>query len=232
MRLPKHFPGNRLLYTLKHRYRHWRYKGVRGVFTRHYKSNKWGNSESVSGSGSTIVKTENIRKEIPNVIRTFGVKRLFDGPCGDFNWFRLIQRDSGVEYVGGDIVAPLIQKNQTNFGDEVTRFIEIDIISDELPEADLWICRDCFIHLSNEDILSTLENFVRSKVQYLLTTTYPDCNVNLNIPTGATRPLNLQLAPFGIGEPLLSIDEIVGDSTRALGLWTQDQVAEALGHKK
>jgi hypothetical protein len=52
----------------------------------------------------------------------------------------------GMEYMGGDIVEKLIQQNQSKYGDPHTRFITIDIVKDLLPQADLWLCRDCLFH--------------------------------------------------------------------------------------
>jgi hypothetical protein len=118
-------------------------------FTNIYKKGGWGSDESVSGAGSTLQYTENIRKEIPAIIRKLNVTRVFDAPCGDFNWFRFMELPKGVHYVGGDIVQELIINNQKKYGTQSTVFHTLDIIKDELPDADLWICRDALMHLSN-----------------------------------------------------------------------------------
>jgi len=134
-----------------------------------------------------------------------------------------------VRYIGGDIVPGLVSTNQLRFGDGHTRFEVIDITTDRLPEADFWLCRDCLFHFSDADIFSTLRNFVRSEIRYLLTTTHPLCTENTDIPTGSFRLLNLELPPFGFPEPAERIDDwIEGHPVRQLALWDRASIARVL----
>jgi hypothetical protein len=59
---------------------------------------------------------------------------------------------SGIDYLGLDIVASLIETNQRRFGAPNIRFAAADIVRDELPPADLLIVKDVLQHLSNADI--------------------------------------------------------------------------------
>lgn len=205
------------------------FKDKEKLFTFYYKTNAWGSQESVSGYGSTIKYTENIRKEIPGLIRQLGVHRILDAPCGDYNWFRLIPRGKSVHYVGGDIVETLITRNQQLFANENTCFVKLDITKDGLPDADLWLCRDCLFHLSNEDIFNTIDNFFRSDIRYFLTSTHTRCSLNTDILTGCFRQLNLELPPFSFCPPILFIDDwIEGYPVRKLGLWKRDMLFDAL----
>ena len=139
-------------------------------------------------------------------------------------------RDPAMTYIGGDIIPGLVSDNQQQFGDAHTRFAVIDITTDRLPEADLWLCRDSLFHLSDADILSALRNFVRSEIGYLLTTTHPECALNTDIPTGSSRLLNLELAPFSLPEPAERIDDwIEGHPVRQLCLWNRASIARVLG---
>jgi len=121
-------------------------KSRKDLFTHIYEKNNWGDSESLSGEGSSVRYTENIRKVIPQLMDKLGVHRLLDAPCGDYNWFRLIPREDDDFYVGGDIVRALVLRNQQAFGNPNTSFIELDITRDPLPNADLWLCRDALFH--------------------------------------------------------------------------------------
>jgi len=194
-------------------------------FTHIYEHNKWKDSESVSGAGSSVGVTEKIRAEIPRLLEGFAVARMLDAPCGDYNWFRMIERGQ-VDYIGGDIVKALIEKNQENYGDDVTSFLHLDITKDPLPDVDLWICRDCLIHLSFELIDNALANFSRSNVRYLLVSTYPETSANHDIPTGHARLLNMNLPPFNFPEPLTIIDDTPdgANETKQLGLWEKSQL--------
>jgi len=78
----------------------------------------------------------------------------------------------------------------------IRKIIKIDITNDPLPEADLWLCRDCFIHFSNKDIFNTLINYLNADITYLLTTTYPNTRKNKDIHTGDFHPINLEFPPF------------------------------------
>jgi hypothetical protein len=199
------------------------------IFRRHYETNEWGSTESVSGPGSTAAYTENIRKALPMLRRELGIETLLDAPCGDFNWFKLIQWDAPISYKGGDIVRPLVERNQSLYGAPTTEFFHLDIVYDALPAADLWLCRDCLFHFSNDDILWVIANFFRSDIRYLLTTTHSDWHENTDISTGAFRMLNLQLPPFSFGEPLRLIDDWVeGFPVRHLALWDRDTLAGRL----
>jgi hypothetical protein len=82
-------------------------KNLEEKFTIIYERNAWGGAESVSGSGSSLRMTQNVRNSLPSLIETFAVKSIFDAPCGDFNWMKLINLQN-ISYIGGDIVKPLI----------------------------------------------------------------------------------------------------------------------------
>ena len=201
----------------------------RSVFTDYYFNNFWGNKESVSGAGSTMEYTENVRREIPLLMNRFGVKKFLDAPCGDYNWFQAVQRPAGMEYIGGDIVEELIKQNQLKYGDASTRFISLDVITEPLPSSEFWMCRDCLFHFSYDDIFKTLANFVRSDIQYLFTSIHTECTANADIVTGGARQLNLELPPFNLCKPVLYVDDwIPGFTVRRMGVWTRQMVAESL----
>lgn len=202
---------------------------TREVFQHHYETNAWGSAESVSGPGSTLIYTENVRRLLPEVAERFGVRRILDAPCGDYNWMRALVWKSDMSYVGGDIVEQLVQRNQALYGTDSVRFVTLDITSDPLPDADLWLCRDCLFHLSERDIFDALTNFLRSNIPYLLTSNHPACEVNCDVPTGSFRLLDLRLPPFSFAQPLLAIDDwIEGFPQRQLALWTRDAVGDAV----
>lgn len=201
-------------------------KGREAVFTLIHDHNHWGNPESLSGPGSTYAYTASIRHELPRLWKMLGTRSLLDAPCGDYHWFRAIPiQDRPPCYTGGDIVQALIDNNQRQFGNAGTRFIHLDIVSDPLPESDFWLCRDCLFHLGQADILATLRNFAHSRIPYLCTSTFPDCQENRDTVAGGYRPLNLQRAPFNLPEPIHLIrDWIEGFTPRHLALWTREAV--------
>ncbi len=201
-------------------------------FTEIYKNNIWGNFESVSGNGSTLEGTQNLRTKLPELIKQFSIQTLFDAPCGDFNWMRLLLKTVNINYIGGDIVLPLIEANQSNFKNEQTNFIHIDLTKDELPQAHLMICRDCLFHLSYQDTKLVLQNFINSNIKYLLTTTYIKSNnfINRDITTGDFRLIDLFSAPFNFDQDVLfRIDDTIpNEIPREMCLWSREQIIIAL----
>lgn len=172
-------------------------KPVAEVFTYIHDSNYWGDSESVSGAGSNEDQTRTIVQAIPAVLKKYQVKRMLDLPCGDFNWMRRVDLQ-GITYTGGDIVEQIVKKNQERYGSDTISFRRLNLITDSLPDADLVLCRDCFIHLSNAQVLESIANLKKQNIRYLLTTSHNQREKNKDIAAGEWRPINLEIAPFNL----------------------------------
>lgn len=193
------------------------------IFTDIYRRNWWGGAASVSGTGSALDQTRVIAERLPGLLRELGVSTLLDVPCGDFHWMRTVPLD-GIRYVGGDIVPDLVRKNCEAYQRPGIEFRRIDMLTDALPRADLVICRDGLVHLSNADILRAIRNLCHSGSKYLLTTTFTDRKQNDDILTGGWRTLNLEAPPFCFPRPLGVINEECTEldgayPDKSLGLW-------------
>jgi hypothetical protein len=168
----------------------------RSIFSRAYKSGAWGSEESGSGIGSELGATESLREYLPGLFKRLGVRKLLDAPCGDWNWMRLVDLE-GIDYVGVDVVPEVIARNQAAHAAPGVRFNVADITRDDLPSADLILCRDCWVHLSFRDAASVLENFRRCGAPWLLISNSPRMSENRNQLTGLSwRYLNLHRPPF------------------------------------
>lgn len=200
-------------------------------FTIIYERNAWGSSESVSGSGSSLHMTQNLRDLLPVLIEKFRIKSIFDAPCGDFNWMKLVNLQD-ISYIGGDIVQPLILDLQTKFGNDKREFRHFDITKQVFPKVDLVLVRDCLFHLSYDDIVLCLENFLDSESSLLLTTSYVSARGfrNCDIQSSDFRYMNLFEFPFNFKNDYLF--EILEPSEgtlpgRGLFLWNNAQVQQA-----
>lgn len=193
-------------------------------FSEIYRTGWWyDNKESVSGSGSTLENTTLIRKNLGPFLQKWEVKRILDAPCGDWNWMKEVELPDGTKYIGGEIVPELIQKLQDQYKTENTSFQLLDITTDKLPEVDLMMCRDCLFHLSSDNITKFIDNFIASGIPLLLTTNMPQVETNKEIVTGKHRPLNLQNAPFFLGEPIDSFPDYEPPRReKYMSLWTRD----------
>jgi hypothetical protein len=199
-------------------------------FERILKTNLWGAETSVSGLGSEDRATAGIREALPPLLRRLGVRTLCDAPCGDAGWISACQL--GVDYVGIDIVPALIEANRARAarGELSGRFLVADITRDELPAADLILCRDCLVHLSFANIARAVARFRASGARFLLTTTFPEWRTNADCEDGDWRALNFEQTPYCWPAPRELInercDEGGGWQDKSLGLWRLDELPQ------
>lgn len=198
-------------------------KTVSEIFTETFQKRYWRSKESVSGQGAELNQTTRLRTALPVLLQQFGVQTLLDLPCGDFNWMQKVELP-GIRYIGGDIVEALVLQNQSKFGNQHRSFRHLDLLTDQLPEADCILVRDCLVHFSLDHIREALDNICRSRIRYLLCTSFPETAYNEEIQTGFWRPLNLQKAPFHFPEPLFCMNEGCTEaggafSDKSLCLW-------------
>ena len=199
------------------------YKKKLWTYTRLGNNKKICQNESLSGNGSTLIQTVTIRKELPLLFEKYKIKSLLDAPCGDFNWMKEVNMKN-INYIGIDIVQLVINDNIKKYQTNTIKFVNLNIMTVDLPEADLIMCRDCLVHFSNEDVFCTLKNFKKSKSKYLLTTTFIDRLNNPKMKTGMWQPLNIFGKPFNFPGPLELLTENCSEENgnykdKSLGLW-------------
>jgi hypothetical protein len=209
--------------------------GLRERFERIYSTNLWSDAESRSGVGSTLDSTRVVRAELPAALRQLGARVLLDVPCGDFKWMEHVDL-TDIEYIGGDIVPSIIEENRRLHTRESRRFVDLDLTQDVLPDADVLLCRDCLVHLSYANIRAVLTNIARSKLRFVLMTSFPGRRDNYDINDGDWRALDLEAPPFSFPEPRLTIVEQCEEedgsySDKSLLAWPVDEIrATALIH--
>ena len=200
------------------------------IFRDAYQKNLWNDAASVSGPGSNLVATENIRNALPDLLSRLEVTSLLDIPCGDFHWMSSVNL-ADVSYVGADIVAPLIQKNQELYGNR-GKFLVADLVKDPLPRGDMIFCRDCLVHLSFREIELAIRNMAKTDAKFVAVTTFPSHPLNADTVTPYWRALNFETAPFQFPKPKELVrdfsDSQVNDQGKHLGIWTMEAVREAI----
>lgn len=193
------------------------------LFTDYYKTNFWEGRESLSGPGSDNAQTGYLVKELEALFKFYEIKSILDVPCGDWNWMRNVNL-SGINYLGADIVEPLITRNQDRFGTETVNFKVIDICNDKLPKVDLIMVRDCFIHLPLQEINKALDNIKASGSRFALISIHPWLHLEANeeIKVGQWRRVDLTRQPFSWQPPIRVIVEgnTFGEQyDKSMGLW-------------
>ena len=163
------------------------------AFTKIYDENHWGKSDDpaqpfYSGVGShapPIVDT--YIKAVKEFLSSLEEKpTVVDLGCGDF-YVGAQLRDLCGDYIACDIVEPLIKFNTEKYKSLNVDFRVLDLSKDELPAADIVFVRQVFQHLSNKEILASLEQ-ICSKFKYLILTEHlpgqETFTPNLDKPSG------------------------------------------------
>src|SRR5690348_12289816 len=197
---------------------------LRERFQRIHDTNLWGAEASVSGLGSEFDATATLRAELPALLRRLQVTSLLDAPCGDAGW--ILRADLGVRIIGVDIVPDLIEvlRESAALSEIEGEYHLADITQDALPRCDAILCRDCLVHLSLANIERALQNFRKSGAAWLITTTFPEWQQNVDCEDGDWRALNFEHAPFSWGPPVELINENCmeaggGWRDKSLGVW-------------
>lgn len=190
---------------------------MKDIFEDIIKNHRW--NEVICGSGSTMSYTEPLRNVLPEFLIKHNITSMFDAPCGDYSWMSHVAFPEGFKYIGGDIVSFMIDDNRSKYPN--IEFRVVDITQDDFPEVDLLFCRDCLFHFSIEDIKKTIANIARSRVKYILTTSFDHSHyANHDIKTGDFRRINLEQDPFNFNKPIDAIDDYrIGEPIRRLCLW-------------
>lgn len=163
------------------------------VFGRIYQSDHWSGG---SGEGSTV---DAISPYLPLLARALkDARTVVDIGCGDWQFSQHVDW-SGIDYLGIDVVPELIATNQERFGGSSVRFEVIDARRRRrLPRADLYIVKDVLQHWPNRDVVKF---FRRARARALLVTNdvwsvHPQPGLNIDIPLGHWRTLDVERPPF------------------------------------
>ena len=106
--------------------RYFRRKKIYGLqdleerFSYIYHNKHWQSGQSLSGEGSEISYTENLRKQLAYIIKDYNILSIVDAPCGDYHWMKELRKKSDFTYAGFDIVEELIIKNISQFSNKNT----------------------------------------------------------------------------------------------------------------
>lgn len=211
------------------------------IFTSIYNNFGFGSEESRSGPGSTLEETKLIREKLVELINEKNIKSVIDIPCGDWNWMKEIAENFDF-YIGGDIVDECVISNNEKYGGDKIKFLNIDLLTDEIPEGDLLIVRDVIGHYPIEDGDLILKNILKSKCKYLLTTTIHNIlnkksiYKNKTIDVGRHYMVNLMEEPFNFPKPISYIEEIPridgydSGERKVLGLWEIEDIKKHLNN--
>jgi 2-polyprenyl-3-methyl-5-hydroxy-6-metoxy-1,4-benzoquinol methylase len=179
------------------------------IFSNIYNQRLWGaNAQGAgcSGSGSTLETTQEYRNLLELILDVLQIKSVVDLGCGDWEFSRVIPWGS-IEYKGFDVVAHVIESNIQKYSKKGITFAVIDATKEELPAADLLICKDVLQHLSNLDVAKIITQFKKYKYCIITNDVYEHTlsSNNADIERGDYRPLDITAAPFYVNASKLLV---------------------------
>lgn len=161
---------------------------------------------------------------LQSIQKNYDIKKIVDAGCGKVTWLHsAFPYFDDLDYLGFDIVEPVIKVNKDQFENEKINFVKLDMTQEFIPPGDLIVCRNCLEWFSYYDIYATLEKLKASNCTYLVASTIPALLENRETSTGMNREINLVSAPFYFPPPLELVEE-ESDSKRYLGLWRLEDI--------
>lgn len=180
---------------------------VAETFSTIYRTKGWGSDggQFCSGPGSWGPVADRYCAFIIDFIAKNRIGSVVDLGCGDFAIGKRIVDGSGVRYTGIDVVPELIEHHQKNSANSRVDFRCANIVSDDLPQADLYLIRQVLQHLSNDEVGEVLRNLSNCS-KALISEHVPihPKSINLDKPHGpdirrfAGSGLYIDQAPFSI----------------------------------
>lgn len=178
--------------------------------------------KSIWGPGNVYRNSKRLVELLPPLLENLEIKSFADIGCGDFMW--LSQLDwSGIDYHGYDIVKGLMKDNRKQYPD--FKFDVLNLIEDECPKADMIFLRSVLIHTSLDGCLKMIDNIKKSGSKYLMASTLPYIEKNIDTSCLWLVKRNLEIEPFNFPEPLYLVPEMDrNDINNYMGVWRLDDL--------
>jgi len=189
---------------------------TKSIFERIYENKVWGESNGsrfYSGSGSDEAYSSSYIQIVKEFINRNRIESVVDLGCGDFRIGSKIC-ETGVSYIGIDIVSSLIAHHNEQYSSDKVKFIGLDIVKEKLPNGELCLIRQVLQHLSNGQIKKVVKKIKKYKFA-IVTEHLPidensvpnlDKEPNGDIRLGMNSGVYLDRAPYNLRlEKLLEV---------------------------
>jgi len=189
-------------------------------FDRIYSEKMWGTDESgegFSGGGSLINNAYPFYEYLVEFLREHEIKSVVDLGCGDWTFSKHVDW-TGIDYIGYDVVESVIEKNIQKYACDHIHFVKANFLEEELPPADLLICKHVLQHMPNEDVMQFVCILPKYK-HCLILNAKPIGNKNIEhtitetFPFWDDRGIDLTLPPFNVtGKHVLQYSQKINSS--------------------
>ena len=170
-----------------------------------YREKLWGvneENEGYSGGGSDLENVLSYYEYLIQFIKDHHIRSVVDLGCGDWTFSKWIDW-TGIDYVGYDVVASVVEKNQQKYGSDNIRFVHANFLTEDLPEADLMICKHVLQHIPNRDVFTFLKQLPKF-THSLILNARPVGGENIEhsiseiFPFWDDRGIDIRLPPFHV----------------------------------
>ena len=177
-------------------------EATKAAFDDVYKKAAWGvnpEGHGSSGGGSTMKNTVIYRAFLQQFMEDKGVKSVVDAGCGDWEFSQSMNWD-GIDYKGYDIVDSVIEEDKKKYAKPNIQFFAANIVAENLPPADLLLCKQVLQHLPLADVKTFLQQLPKYKHVLITDSVEPDSFSadNRDIAPGDFRPLDITAPPFNV----------------------------------
>lgn len=163
------------------------------LFDEIYSTRRWGVSDETSdgvssGQGSRYENIKGYVDLVVGIVQETRSRSILDVGCGDYRVGRMIMERLGpaVSYVGVDASKAIIERNTKLAGAANVRFIQIDAVNAELPQADLILIREVLQHLCLADVSSILRQVPKYRENIITNTEALSAKKhNMDMPSGS-----------------------------------------------
>lgn len=154
---------------------------------------------------------------LPDILKKYKIKSFLDVGCSNRYWISTLDW-SGIKYIGYDIVDGIIQSNISKYPEH--EFKCVNLIEDKCPKVDMVFMRSVLIHTNLEDCNKILSNIKASGSKYLMVSTSPEIDKNMDTSCLWLVKRNLLLDPINLPNALEMIPEIKDvDKNNYMGIW-------------
>jgi SAM-dependent methyltransferase len=178
------------------------------LFRLYHRTNYWGDPTTRSGDSSRPERAKVATKLLQSILNANPRIRLLDLGCGDFSWGSKLCLPSTCRYIGVDIVPEVIEANSHLYSSPPRlQFMTADATVDELPEADVVLIRDLFIHLEDDEIRAVLRAVDRCQPSLLIASSYRGSSGPRSLEKWNSAPMDLENKGYGLGSADFFIPE-------------------------
>ena len=196
--------------------------GDEDIFTDAWRTPRW------EITSSSLERTEELRQALPELFKVLEITSILDCGCGNFVWQNAVDWTE-IQYLGVDIVKPLIEELLTQHTAENINFLYRNCLTDTEETTDLWIARDLLPTLSFAQGRQFLKRYLESQSPYLAVTSVESSHENQDALPGSFRWLDIKKSPYSLPEPEYCLPD--GEQWRKkkfLYVYTRQQILEAL----